>query len=100
MTETTAQSRKTTKRTASRKEEAVTKAKDSVNNALESVKDAGTEALERAQSAGEAAYSTSTDMVRGAQTELDTIVRRNPTIAVVGALGLGVLLGMALRSRD
>ena len=77
----------------------MTKAKETVSGAYESVRDAGSEALERAQSAGETALGSGTDMVRGAQSELDTVVRRNPTVAVIGALGLGVLLGLAMRSR-
>ena len=111
MAQTTVETHKTPKSAGtpekSRKDDAVAKAKDSVNtakdsvnNAYETVKEAGTEAVGRAQAAGEAAISSSTDMVRGAQSELDSVVRRNPTVAVVGALGLGVLLGMALRARN
>lgn len=99
MAQTTAQSRETTNRNGTGKEDAVTKAKETVSGAYESVRDAGSEALERAQAAGETAIGNGTDMVRGAQSELDTVVRRNPTVALVGALGLGVLLGLAMRSR-
>jgi hypothetical protein len=33
-------------------------------------------------------------------TDLEQVVRRNPTPALIGAIGLGFLLGAALRGRD
>jgi hypothetical protein len=32
--------------------------------------------------------------------DIEQVVRRNPTPALIGALGLGFLLGSALRGRD
>jgi ElaB/YqjD/DUF883 family membrane-anchored ribosome-binding protein len=37
---------------------------------------------------------------RGMLTDLEQVVRRNPTPALIGAIGLGFLLGAALRGRD
>ena len=37
------------------------------------------------------------DQMYAAQEAFDDVVRRNPTTAVLGAIGIGVLLGMALR---
>jgi ElaB/YqjD/DUF883 family membrane-anchored ribosome-binding protein len=38
--------------------------------------------------------------VRGMLADIEQLVRRTPTPALIGALGLGFLLGSALRSRD
>ena len=40
------------------------------------------------------------DQMYAAQEAFDDVVRRNPTTAVLGAIGIGVLLGMALRGNS
>lgn len=97
MAQTTAQDRKTNGHST---EARTARVKDSAQATLDAVTSKGGEALDRVHAAGEAAVREGTDLVTGAQSELNSVVRRNPTLAVAGALGLGVLLGMALRARS
>ena len=68
--------------------DAVTQAQDSVKDAANTVRDTVTDVAERTVS--------HTQTVQG---DFDKAVRRNPTLAVLGALGVGVALGLALNRR-
>ncbi|WP_439124018.1 hypothetical protein [Marivita sp.] len=66
----------------------VSHAQDSVNDAADNVRNTAAHAVEKGS-----------DHAQNVQSEFDTAVRRNPTFAVLGALGIGVVLGVALNKR-
>ena len=75
-------------------------AHDHVHSALETARDTGQEALNKAHQAGQQLYDGGSDMMRSAHSGFDQAVRRNPTAAVLGAIGLGVLIGFAFKQRS
>jgi ElaB/YqjD/DUF883 family membrane-anchored ribosome-binding protein len=83
-----------------RSKDALETAKDSLGSAYETTRETGAEALKTAQATGQAVVKESSDLVRDAHSDLNTAIRRNPTLAVAGALGFGVLLGLALKPRS
>ncbi|MFP7673855.1 hypothetical protein ACG74X_10940 [Marivita sp. S0852] len=72
-----------------RAEEAVETARKSVERTVATARDEGEKALSEAQ-----------DTFMSAQDSAMSAVRRNPGLALLGAVGVGVLLGMAMRGRD
>ncbi|MCL3880737.1 hypothetical protein [Marivita sp. GX14005] len=83
------------------------KARDAAASAQQTVREAAATAEEHVRDAAHSvAERTSHAVDRGAehasalQHEFDTMVRRNPTAAILGAVGVGILVGMALRGRD
>ncbi len=72
------------------------RAAEVVGKGVETVQDAATEASLQAQIAAERAN----DEIRKLADTGTKFVRENPGAAVVGAVGLGILLGLALRGRD
>lgn len=68
---------------------AVTHAQESVQDAANSVRDTVVAAADR-----------TIDRTQTLQGDFDSAVRRNPTLAVLGALGVGVVLGLALTKRS
>ncbi len=72
------------------------RAAEAIEKGVETAQEAATEARLQAQIAAERANDELRKM-----TETGTkFVRENPGTAVVGALGVGLLLGLALRGRD
>lgn len=63
-------------------------AKDKLNDSMSEARDALDTATQRAS-----------EEVRKAADQTTTFVRENPGTALLGALGLGVLVGLAMRSR-
>jgi ElaB/YqjD/DUF883 family membrane-anchored ribosome-binding protein len=59
-----------------------------MNQAAQSVRDGASNAVQ-----------TGSDYVQTYQGEFDSAVRRNPTLAVLGAMGVGLVLGLALTKR-
>lgn len=68
--------------------EAATSAQDTLHGAADALRESASTAVEKG-----------TDHAQAVQTEFDSAVRRNPTLAIAGAVGVGVLLGMALNRR-
>ena len=75
-------------RAAEKLRDAVSYAQDNVKDAADTVRDTAVQAVER-----------TTDQAQNMQGEFDSAVRRNPTLAVLGALGVGMVLGLALTRR-
>ena len=72
------------------------RATDAVEKSVEVAKDTAAQASEQAQLAAERANDEFRKL-----TETGTqFVRENPGAAVAGALGVGILVGLALRGRD
>lgn len=71
------------------------RAKDLANSTSEAVEDTATALREK----GDAALKDSQDMLSQAQRSALLTIRKNPTTALLGAVGVGVLLGLALRGR-
>lgn len=69
--------------------DAVTHAQESVQDAANSVRDTVVAAADR-----------TIDRTQNLPGDFDSAVRRNPTLAVLGALGVGVVLGLALTKRS
>ena len=81
----------TTERDDSRRakmREKVSSAQDTVRDAMGGVRDSAYHAVD-----------VGSRQAQTFQSEFDSAVRRNPTLAIAGAVGLGVLLGMTLSSR-
>jgi ElaB/YqjD/DUF883 family membrane-anchored ribosome-binding protein len=75
-------------RAAEKLRDAVSYAQDNVKDAADTVRDTAVQAVER-----------TADQAQNMQGEFDSAVRRNPTLAVLGALGVGMVLGLALTRR-
>ena len=71
------------------------KAKDAVSSAQEKMRDTTDNVREQAANA----VQRGSDQAYAMHSEFDAAVRRNPTLAIVGALGLGIALGMAMNRR-
>lgn len=69
--------------------DAVTHAQESVQDTANSVRDTVAAAADR-----------TIDSTQTLQGDFDSAVRRNPTLAVLGALGVGVVLGLTLTKRS
>jgi len=72
------------------------RAADAIEKGKATAQDASTEASLQAQIAAERAN----DEMRKLSETGTNFVRENPGAAVVGAVGVGILLGLALRGRD
>lgn len=72
------------------------RAKDLASSTSEAVEDTATALREK----GDAALRDSQDALSSAHQSALMTVRRNPTTALLGAVGVGVLLGLALRARS
>lgn len=69
--------------------------KAAVSHAQEGVQDASAKLRDTALETAERGV----DQAQTIQGEFDSAVRRNPTLAVLGAMGVGVVLGLALNKR-
>lgn len=83
-----------------RARDAAASAKDAIENTAAQAKDAGEKALADAKDAGEKALVDAKNSFEGFQQDAVAAVRKNPGASLVGAIGIGVLIGMALRGRD
>lgn len=72
------------------------KARESITSATHELRDVANTAQETAENAVE----RSTAQMQGFQSEFDSAVRRNPTLAVLGALGVGVAIGLVMQKRN
>jgi ElaB/YqjD/DUF883 family membrane-anchored ribosome-binding protein len=72
------------------------RAAEAIENGMDAVKDTAVEARLQAEIAAERA----TDEINKLTESGTKFVRENPGTAVVGALGVGILVGLALRGRD
>ncbi|MEO1138169.1 MAG: hypothetical protein AAFW87_01825 [Pseudomonadota bacterium] len=70
---------------------------DSASRIAETAKEYVADHVADAQDAGKKALDAGRDSVTAAHQTFGDAVRRNPTTAILGAVGLGVLLGLALR---
>jgi ElaB/YqjD/DUF883 family membrane-anchored ribosome-binding protein len=90
--------------TAQKARDTATKAKADAAKAKESlterVKTQVEDGLETTQHAVQRAADQAGAELRKATQTSSTFVRENPGLAMAGALGMGVLIGLALRSRD
>lgn len=66
---------------------------------IDRTKDAAGDALRRAEDTVHTAINKGTEQYERAAHTSSKFVRDNPGLAVAGALGVGVLLGLALRNR-
>lgn len=73
---------------ADRITDAAAQAQDKVHDATTRVRDTAVETAERGL-----------DTAQTLQSDFDSAVRRNPTLAVLGAVGVGMVLGLALTKR-
>lgn len=87
-------------------DKAAAHARDAVNSARETLEDGyadardhAAQAFSAAQASGRAAYEEGAVAVRDAHSQLESVVRRNPTTALLGAVGVGMLVGLALKAR-
>lgn len=87
--QSTPQSNGTSQSVKDRAQEAAKASGEAIRETAENVKETGAQLAEQ----GKEQLST-------LQTQIDDVVRRNPTTAVLGAVGIGVLIGMALRQRS
>ena len=72
------------------------RAAEAIENGMDAVKDTAVEARLQAEIAAERAN----DEIGKLADRGTNFVRQNPGAAVAGALGVGILVGLALRSRD
>jgi ElaB/YqjD/DUF883 family membrane-anchored ribosome-binding protein len=79
--------------------ETSTRKRDKVRDAATSVQDNVRDTAENVRSSAANAIERGGDHAYAVHSEFDSAVRRNPTLAIVGALGLGVALGMAMNRR-
>lgn len=93
MTTATKRAESKAKSTAAAITEAAT---DTIGQSLEAAQETATQAAEHAKQVTEQAG----DEVRKLADSGTKFVRENPGMAVAGAVGVGLLLGLALRSRD
>ena len=70
--------------------------KGAIDQARETVADLSGTAQERASDA----LARSREVAGTAQSELEETIRKHPLLAVAGAVGVGVLLGLAMRGRS
>lgn len=75
-------------------------ARDRVRDAAASTRDQVDTVARSVRDTANQVSETTVDAAQTFQSEFDGAVRRNPTLAVLGAVGVGVLLGMALNKRD
>ncbi|WP_292284841.1 hypothetical protein [Marivita sp.] len=72
------------------------KVRDSISSAKHELRDVAN----TAQTKAEDAIERSSEQVQTFQGEFDSAVRRNPTLAVLGALGVGVAIGVVMQKRN
>lgn len=84
---------------AAKAKEAALKAGEATRETYEDVRGKARDAAHEAQEAGRRAMSQGHEKFFDARVEAEDMVRRNPGLAIAGALGVGVLLGLALKSR-
>lgn len=86
-------------RVAAHARDAVNSARESLEEGYAGARDQAAQAFAAAQESGRAAYDESVVMVRDAHGQIETAVRRNPTAALLGAAGVGLLIGLAMKAR-
>lgn len=74
-------------------------ADNGVGNLAEQVKEQASQTLQQAQDQIDAGLQFSSGEMQRIANEGQAFVKKNPGLAVAGALGAGVLLGLAMRSR-
>ena len=79
--------------------EAAAAARETAEATIETVRGSAQDTIEKVQETGQQVYDDGSQMVSKAQSELNRTVRNNPTVAMLGALGVGVLIGLALKQR-
>ncbi|MBP0483179.1 DUF883 family protein [Sagittula salina] len=79
--------------------DAVNSARDSIEEGYSEARDHAEQAFAAAQESGRAAYDEGAMMVREAHGQLESAVRRNPTATLLGAVGVGLLIGLAMKAR-
>lgn len=70
------------------------------NGIAEAVREQFESSREQARDAAEAARHEVADTARRASDQSAQFVRDNPALAMTGAVGLGILLGLALKGRS
>jgi hypothetical protein len=76
------------------------KLRDTADRAADAAVDAIDRKTEAVRVQGENALQDVQDTMMNAQDSMVSAVRKNPTTALIGAVGLGVLLGLAMRGRS
>lgn len=79
--------------------EAVHAARETFEDGYADVRDHAAQAFSAAQDSGRAAYEEGAAAARDAHGRFEGMVQRNPTTALLGAAGVGLLLGLALKAR-
>ncbi|MCK0149514.1 hypothetical protein MWU54_05735 [Marivita sp. S6314] len=74
--------------------------RDKAEKFVEAATDAVGTTTEQARVHSEKAMEEAQHAIETVQDSAIAAVRKNPTAALIGAVGVGVLLGMALRGRD
>lgn len=79
--------------------DAATQARDGVQDAAAQARDGVQDAADTVRHTAANAVERGSEQAHAVQSEFDSMVRRNPTLAVLGALGLGVALGLSMNKR-
>ena len=72
---------------------------DKARDAAKSVRDRTAQTVDAARDSARAGFEKGVDHLSTARSEAESAIRRNPGLAIAGAVGVGILLGMALKSR-
>jgi ElaB/YqjD/DUF883 family membrane-anchored ribosome-binding protein len=73
---------------------------EAIASTFESVRDQGAKAASKAREASDLVVKEGPEMVSSAHRHFADVVKKNPTAMVLGTLGVGVLIGLAMRSRS
>ena len=79
--------------------DAAYKARDAASDSVHELRESARETAEKAKETGRRYAEQGNEMLFDARVEAEDVVRRNPGLAVAGALGVGVLIGLALKTR-
>ncbi|MFW2588441.1 hypothetical protein [Sagittula sp. SSi028] len=79
--------------------DAMDTARETLETGYDEAREHASQALDAAQEGGRQALDEGVVAVRDAHGKLEGMVRRNPTTALLGAAGLGLLFGLALKGR-
>jgi ElaB/YqjD/DUF883 family membrane-anchored ribosome-binding protein len=73
---------------------------EAISSTFESVRGQSAEALSKAREASDFAVREGQEMVSSAHQQFAEVVKRNPTAMVLSTLGVGVLIGLAMRRQS